>query len=828
MADFKVYNPLTNILHRIDKMEKETITPEIRDAFLPLIGGEMSGAISQPIAPIGSFDLVNKNYVDSQIKKNMVILDATEVQKGIIQLNGDLCGTSIYPKISRGVITNDKFAPCSHPKSLKGSTNLSTQVEDLIIGSGLKIDGNKIFVDTTSIIIDTTPDATTLSKGILQLSNDLGGTADNPLVSNKAITNEKLANLSQPGMIKGSGSNNVECVDIQLGDGLVMVDDKLNIDLEQIVTLPIPVSQGGTGYTSFINGYLKGNGDGISIVDSIPVDDVVGAISSVNGIFPNKEGNVNVVLGNVTTGILSSLPSQPQTNGSMFVVSGDPEPLHNGRTFVSDGDSWNEITFNLNTTDARYLLKGGDILEGNLSVPTGKSILIFDLPKQDIDGVNKKYVDSKIKSLNILDASSTTKGILKLSGDLTGSADIPQIKNNTISNAKLTNMSGTSQLKGSLNNSKSVVDIGLGNGLKMDNSNLTIDKTTLSNIFLPLSGGQMFGTITQPFPPVNLDDLTNKSYVDAQINDVATPDASISTKGKLQLNGDLTGTSSNPKIATGVITNSKLANMSGVSQLKGSTAKSSTVVDINVGHGLTIEENTLYGSVSFFSGNNPNLIAPENRPTSNGVIYVGDDGSLWVWSGSLSSPSLPSAPSSQYSRGPGALNVITSKTLYTIPSTSILSLPITLTDFNIQVPSGSKIKVSYTLNFQNTGKAAPSFGWSGVHQKLDYFQGSIIGVFGTPSSFSTIYEVNSSLTPPQSGGADLYALAPINASNSLISSTTNLEGIGGKSIPIHIIAYYENNSGSTTTLAILFNRDVKTATGETIQIAGGVVDYTFY
>jgi hypothetical protein len=768
--------------------------------------------------------------IDSKFE-NIKINEATNFEKGIIKLSGDLSGTADNPIISPHSVTNDKLFPCFQPKCLKGSTENSLLVEDLVIGKGLKVNDNVISVDGTNLI-DKLPLASQTTKGILQLSGDLTGSSNKPLISSNAVTNEKLANLSEPSMLKGSGSNSVEPVDIQLGSGLVMVDDELNIDLKQIVTLPIPVSQGGTGYTFFSNkGYLRGDGDNISIVNNIPTTDLEGVVTSVNGVLPNKEGNVNVVMGNVTTGTLSELPSQPQSNGSMFVVSGDIEPLNNGRTFVSDGDSWNEITLNLETTDARYLLKSGDSLEGNLNVPKGISINISDIPKQDNDASNKKYVDSQIKTININDATPSVKGILKLTGDLTGTADSPLIKNAAISNAKLAYMTDFSQLKGSLTNSKAVVDIGLGTGLRMDNSQILVDNVVLSTMFLPITGGSLTGSVTQPFPPTNPDDLANKTYVDTQVNLIATPDASSTIKGKLQLTGDLTGTASNPRISNQVITNVKMANMSNINQLKGSNSINSSVIDINIGHGLTIENNSLYGSVSFFTGNNPNISKPEERPNKPNVAYIGSDGSLWIWSGSLPGSSLPAAPGSQYSRGPGALNVLKSKTLYTIHPTSILSSPITLSDFNIQIPSGSKIKINYILNFQNSGNVAPSFGWTGVHQTLDFFQASIVGFFGTsltPASFSTIYQTNTSLSPPQTGGADLYALATVNSSNSVISSTLNLGGVGGQSIPIHIMAYYENNSGSLTTLGLLFNRDLKTSTGQTIQIAGGIADYTFY
>jgi hypothetical protein len=839
MADFKVYNPLTNIIQKITNIEggkkDNLISDDQYGLFLPLTGGQMSGAIIQPLTPENLFDVVNKDYVDLKIKE-MNINDATNLKKGIITLCGDLSGKADQPVIARGAVTNEKFAPCSQSKCLKGSSEASYQVEDLRLGTGFKLDKNTINLDMATID-DQLPLATPITKGILQLSGDLSGTSDSPKVSAKAITNDKLANLSGPAMIKGSGSNNVDPIDIILGDGLVMVDDKLNIDLKQVVTLPIPVSQGGTGYTSFKNnGYLKGEGDIISVVENIPVSNIVGAVTGVNGVLPNKDGNVTVVLGNVTTGMLSELPKQPQNNGSIFVVSGDVEPLNNGKSFVSDGSKWNEMFFNLNTTDSRYLLKSGDTLEGSLSVPKGITISISDLPKQDTDTSNKRYVDNQIKALNLSDATPTTKGILRLSGDLSGTSDSPTVKNSAITNVKLANMTNVSQIKGSLGSSKAVVDIGVGTGLKMDNSKLMVDSTSLATMFLPLNGGSMNGAISQPFPPVNPDDLSNKTYVDNQVNLMATQDATSSIKGKLRLSGDLSGTSNNPKVANFSITNAKLANMSNTSQLKGSSSTSSTTIDINIGNSLCMDNNTLNSPVSFFTGNNPNTLAPEDRPGKSNVVYVGSDGSLWIWSGSVlalapkaqSSGSISfAAPGKQYFRGPGALNVLKSNTVYSIQPSSVLSSPITLTDFNIFVPNGSKIKVNYTLNFQNSEQIAPSFGWSGIHQTLDFFQASIIGFFGASSSFSTIYQVNSTLN--QTGGADLYTLATINASNSPLSSTPNLKGINGEAIPVHIVAYYENNSGSLTTLAILFNRDVKTSTDQgTIQIVGGVVDYTFY
>ena len=94
----------------------------------------------------------------------------------------------------------------------------------------------------------------------------------------------------------------------------------------------------------------------------------------------------------------------------------------------------------------------------------------------------------------------------------------------------------------------------------------------------------MSGAIVQPSAPTTGNELTNKAYVDTQV----TPDATTSVKGKLQLAGDLSGTAVAPVVAHNAITNSKLADLSGISQLKGSSSSSSSAADITLGTGLNM------------------------------------------------------------------------------------------------------------------------------------------------------------------------------------------------------------------------------------------------
>jgi hypothetical protein len=431
---------------------------------------------------------------------------------------------------------------------------------------------NKQYVDNqiaTQIAANLTPDATSTVKGMLKLAGDLSGTADLPTVAPLTINNSKLANMTSPNQLKGSNGSSSSVIDIALGSGLTTVGSTLNVDSS---TIPVvPVSNGGTGSTS-LSGYLKGNGiSPVTGVTPIPVADVQGAVLSVNGILP-VSGNVSVAVGNVTTGVLSAQPAQPQPNGDIYIVSGDPTPANNGRTFISTGSLWDEITADQAATDARYVLKAGDTMTGNLNMPTGTKITLTDAPTASADSTNKQYVDTQIAlatpnaspvivgkvqlagdfdptstATNPVIKSATTviQGKLQLAGDLAGTATAPLVANLAITNAKIA--PGTnSTLKGTA--SGAVNDITLGIGLNMVGTTLSVDTTTT-----PKAGNAQFGVV------------------------------------EFDSSGDLTQTGANSGIALVkplAITNAKISPGT-ASTLKG-TNSLSNVDDIIVGAGLSL------------------------------------------------------------------------------------------------------------------------------------------------------------------------------------------------------------------------------------------------
>jgi hypothetical protein len=85
--------------------------------------------------------------------------------------------------------------------------------------------------------------------------------------------------------------------------------------------------------------------------------------------------------------------------------------------------------------------------------------------------------------------------------------------------------------------------------------------------YAPLDNPIFTGTVTVPNPSSATDAVT-KSYVDTLVGGVSAPDATTSTKGVVQLAGDLSGTATNPQIADGAITNANINAAAGIAQNK--------------------------------------------------------------------------------------------------------------------------------------------------------------------------------------------------------------------------------------------------------------------
>jgi len=453
------------------------------------------------------------------------VIDASTSSKGKLRLTGDLGGTADSPTVP-GLSLKEDLSNKSNAALGTSTTLYPTQ------------NAVKTYVDA-QVASATIVDADATIKGKLQLGGDLAGTnssASAPVITDDAITSGKIANLA--------------VTDAKIvGVSGIKVSGNITGNAAN-VTGTVAVGNGGTGATS-LTGYVKGNGtSAMTTVSSIPVSDVTGAIKKVNGTLPNANGEVTIAFGEVTTGTLVNRPTLSGKNGDIYIVSADGNTSNNGRTYISDGTNWNEVTTNAAATDARYLQLAGGIMEGNLSVPTGKKVVLIDDPSGSTDAANKGYVDTKVAA-GAPDATTVVKGKIALGGDLAGtnsSASTPVISDNAITSGKIANLAVTDAKIVGVSGSKVTGTVGVANG-GTGASTLTANNVLLGNgtsalqVVAPGASGNVLtsnGTTWSSSAPQN---LANTISGQVQVANGGTGMASLALNGAIYASSATTMTS---------------------------------------------------------------------------------------------------------------------------------------------------------------------------------------------------------------------------------------------------------------------------------------------
>ncbi len=168
-----------------------------------------------------------KTYIDAQTTP-----EATTLVQGKIQLAGDLSGTSTAPTVPK-LALKENIANRSTAITLGG-----VAASDTLYPTQRAV---KTYIDA-----QTTPNATTVQLGRIQLAGDLTGTATSPRIAANAIRSSAIAD---------SSITTDKILDANVTDAKIA-----SLQASKL-TGNIAVANGGTGVSS-ITGLIRGNGTG--------------------------------------------------------------------------------------------------------------------------------------------------------------------------------------------------------------------------------------------------------------------------------------------------------------------------------------------------------------------------------------------------------------------------------------------------------------------------------------------------------------------------------------------------------------------------------------
>jgi hypothetical protein len=496
--------------------------------YLNLAGGTLSGdldmgnnRITTSAIPTNSDDVANKLYVDT------AIIPQTQLDQKYLQLSGGILSGNV--DIGSNKIT---------------SSAVPIGENDII---------NKSYIDNQQILSQSQSDFKYLSRsgGILTGNLDVGSfkiTSSSIPTEIYDLTNKAYVDTSISSQAFLSLSGGTLSGDLDVGANKITsfstpteVSDMTNkFYVDQIITTRLPLSGGTMG------GDINMGSNRVTS-SSVPVNE--NDLTNKNYVDECNiacetiaEGKYLQLTGGVLTGDLDM--------GTHIVTSSAvPTEGHDltNKTYV-DSNMFSEAQ-----SDIKYLQLAGGTLTGDLDVGPNK-ITSSAIPTASDDLTNKAYVDSNMFS----EAQFDNKYLQLTGGSLTGNLDVGtntitsshiptggnDLTNKTYVESNYLQLTGGT-LTGDLDVGTNTVTSSAVPTAGHDLTNKTyVDSNVFSEVqadikYLQLTGGTLIGnldmgtnTITSTATPTTGNDLTNKTYVDANMFSETQSDAKY-----LQLTG---------------------------------------------------------------------------------------------------------------------------------------------------------------------------------------------------------------------------------------------------------------------------------------------------
>lgn len=496
------------------------------------------------------------------------IVDADANTKGKIQLAGDLGGTAAAPTVP--ALANKEDVSNKSTSTALGTSNSLYPTQNAV----------KVYVDN-QVASATIADADANTKGKIQLAGDLTGTAAAPAIAASAVTSAKIADGTiATADIADNAISTAKVADASITDAKIVgvAGSKVTGNITgnaANVTGTVAIANGGTGATT-ATAALTNLGAQASANLSTDISADAASLTKYPAVKSMKDYVDNSVAAATIADATTSLKGKIQLGGDLAGTNST------AASPVITDNAITTVKINADAVTSAKILDGtiGTTDLADASVTSAKISGPISIAKGGTGSATQNFVD--------LTTNQTIAGTKTFSSTITGDISGNAGTATTLATARNiygNSFDGSAALTGVIASTYG----GTGNGFTKITGPTTSEKTftlpdasatiltsntavtiaqggtgaTTAGAALTALGAQSTANLstdisadaasTTKYPAVK----SIKDYVDASVVS-ATPDADATTKGKIQLAGDLTGTAASPEIAASAVTTAKI------------------------------------------------------------------------------------------------------------------------------------------------------------------------------------------------------------------------------------------------------------------------------
>jgi hypothetical protein len=412
-----------------------------------------------------------------------------------------------------------------------------------------------------------TPDADATNKGKLKLTNDLGGTADLPTVNSvggvssstiatlptsvaantasiTSLSNSVTANTFSITSEIARAQNAESLLDSRILSNTVSITSNTSdIALRATISSPsftgtptAPTAAAGTSTdqlatTAFVSTMVGGT--------FTPDADATnkGKLKLTNDLGGTADLPTVNSVGGVSSSTIATLPT------SVASITASLTTLTNS---LASNTTSNTTAIASNTESITALLT--DLaLKATINSPSFTGTPTVPSPAANSNSnqiATTAFVTTLVGGASIPDANSTTKGKLKLTNDLGGTADLPTV--NSVGGVSSTTIAT------------------LPTSVAANTASITLNTSDIA-LRATIASPSFTGTPTAPTAAAgtSTDQIATTAFVSAMAGGTYTPDADATNKGKLKLTNDLGGTADLPTVnQIGGVSSSTISSLS--------------------------------------------------------------------------------------------------------------------------------------------------------------------------------------------------------------------------------------------------------------------------